>query len=132
MTGHAQGFSDCSGFPGWAWAWAFASRTGGDAADSARYRTDTVSRGPIIATVSATGTVLATTTVIVGSQLSGQVVEILADHNDEVKAGQVLARLNRDTLMARRDGSVADLRQARAARQLNDAQPRRPALISSV
>ncbi len=103
-------------------AWAFASRTGGDAADAARYRTDTVSRGPIIATVSATGTVLATTTVIVGSQLSGQVVEILADHNDEVKAGQVLARLNRDTLMARRDASVADLKQARAARQLNDAQ----------
>lgn len=103
-------------------AWAFASRTGGDVADAARYRTDNVSRGPIIATVSATGTVLATTTVIVGSQLSGQVVEILADHNDEVKAGQVLARLNRDTLMARRDGSVADLRQARAARQLNDAQ----------
>lgn len=103
-------------------AWALASRNGGEAADAARYRTDAVSRGPIIATVSATGTVLATTTVIVGSQLSGQVVEILVDHNDEVKAGQVLARLNRDTLLARRDASVADLKQARAARQLNDAQ----------
>jgi HlyD family secretion protein len=103
-------------------AWALASRNGADNTDAARYRTDAVSRGPIIATVSATGTVLATTTVIVGSQLSGQVVEILVDHNHEVKAGQVLARLNRDTLLARRDSSVADLRQARAARQLNDAQ----------
>ncbi|MCA3598864.1 MAG: HlyD family secretion protein [Methylobacterium sp.] len=103
-------------------AWAFLSRTADETGEAARYRTDNISRGPIIATVSATGTVLATTTVIVGSQLSGQVVEILADHNDEVKAGQVLARLNRDTLLARRDGSVADLQQARAARQLNDAQ----------
>ncbi|MFN7320953.1 MAG: HlyD family secretion protein [Methylobacterium sp.] len=102
--------------------WALLSRTGGEGGEAARYRTDNISRGPIIATVSATGTVLATTTVIVGSQLSGQVVEILADHNDEVKAGQVLARLNRDTLLARRDGSMADLQQARAARQLNDAQ----------
>jgi HlyD family secretion protein len=104
-------------------AWAFASRNGSDNADKAqRYRTEQVSRGPIVATVSATGTVMATTTVIVGTQLSGQVVEILVDHNSEVKAGQVLARLNRDTLLARRDASVADLRQARAARLLNDAQ----------
>ena len=72
-------------------AWAFLSRTADETGEAARYRTDNISRGPIIATVSATGTVLATTTVIVGSQLSGQVVEILADHNDEVKAGQELA-----------------------------------------
>lgn len=104
-------------------AWAFASRNGPDRAESTqRYRTEQVSRGPIVATVSATGTVTATTTVIVGTQLSGQVVEILVDHNSEVKAGQVLARLNRDTLLARRDASVADLRQSRAARLLNDAQ----------
>lgn len=104
-------------------AWAFASRNGPDKAENTqRYRTEQVSRGPIVATVSATGTVMATTTVIVGTQLSGQVVEILVDHNSEVKAGQVLARLNRDTLLARRDASTADLRQSRAARLLNDAQ----------
>jgi HlyD family secretion protein len=104
-------------------AWAFASRSGPDNAENTqRYRTEQVSRGPIVATVSATGTVMATTTVIVGTQLSGQVVEILVDHNSEVKAGQVLARLNRDTLLARRDASTADLRQSRAARLLNDAQ----------
>lgn len=104
-------------------AWAFASRSGPDQAENTqRYRTEQVSRGPIVATVSATGTVMATTTVIVGTQLSGQVVEILVDHNSEVKAGQVLARLNRDTLLARRDASVADLKQSRAARLLNDAQ----------
>ena len=105
-------------------AWAFASRGARDSVVDAgqKFRTEALTRGPIIATVAATGSVMATTTVIVGTQLSGQVVEILVDHNSEVKAGQVLARLNKDILLTRRDASVADLRQARAARQLNDAQ----------
>lgn len=104
-------------------AWAFASRRAGEGGDAAqRYRTEAVQRGAIIAAVSATGTVTPTTTVIVGSQLSGQVVEILADFNSEVKAGQILARLNRDTLTARHDAAKADLAQARAARLLSDSQ----------
>ncbi|MFN3482244.1 MAG: biotin/lipoyl-binding protein, partial [Rhabdaerophilum calidifontis] len=104
-------------------AWAFASRKAEERADSGqRFRVEKIERGSIIAAVSATGTVTPTTTVIVGSQLSGQVVEILADYNSQVKAGQVLARLNRDTLTARLDGARADLVQARAARQLTDAQ----------
>lgn len=104
-------------------AWAFASRRAAESEDATqKYRTEGVGRGAIIAAVSATGTVTPTTTVIVGSQMSGQVVEILADYNSEVRAGQILARLNRDTLLARRDGALADLAQARAARQLSDAQ----------
>lgn len=104
-------------------AWAFASRNGAENADSGqRYRTENASRGSIVASVSATGAVTATTTVIVSSQLSGQVVEVLVDHNDKVKAGQPLARLNRDTLLARRDSAAADLMNARATRRLNDAQ----------
>ncbi len=104
-------------------AWAFISRQTPDGNDaSQRYRSEKVQRGPIVASVSSTGTVTPTTTVIVGSQLSGQAVEILADYNTEVKAGQVMARLNRDTLMAKYDGARADLAQARAARQLTDAQ----------
>lgn len=104
-------------------AWALASRhvpDGGEA--SQRYRSEKVQRGPIIASVSATGAVTPTTTVIVGSQLSGQAVEILADFNSEVKAGQIMARLNRDTLTAKYDAARADLAQAKAARQLSDAQ----------
>lgn len=104
-------------------AWAFASRTMNESGETAqRYRTEPAARGPIIASVSATGIVNPTTTVIVGSQLSGQVVEIAVDYNDEVKAGQIMARLNRDILMARRDAARADLMQAQAARRLNDAQ----------
>ena len=53
---------------------------------------------------------------IVGSQLSGQVVEILADYNSQVKADQVVARLNSDQIRAKLDAARADLEQMRANR----------------
>jgi HlyD family secretion protein len=83
------------------------------------YRTAKADRGDIIATVSATGTINPITTVIVGSQLSGQVVEILADYNSEVKAGQVVARLNQDQIRARLDAARADLMTQRAQKLVN-------------
>jgi HlyD family secretion protein len=86
------------------------------------YRTAKAERGEIVATVSATGTINPTTTVIVGSQLSGQVVEILADYNSEVKAGQVVARLNQDHIRARLDAARADLAQMRAQRMVTEGQ----------
>ena len=51
--------------------------TGGAASDAA-YRTAAIDRGQITASVRATGTLTPVTTVVVGSMLSGQVVEILA------------------------------------------------------
>jgi HlyD family secretion protein len=86
------------------------------------YRTAKADRGDVIATVSATGTINPTTTVIVGSQLSGQVVQILADFNSEVKAGQVVARLNQDQIRARLDAARADLAQMRAQRLVVEGQ----------
>jgi HlyD family secretion protein len=64
--------------------------------------------------VRATGTLNPVTTVLVGSQLSGQVVEILADYNSPVKAGQILARLYSEQIKSRRDAARADLAQAKA------------------
>ncbi|MBD2746462.1 efflux RND transporter periplasmic adaptor subunit [Microvirga sp. BT688] len=87
--------------------------TGGNASDQA-YRLGTVDRGPITASVRATGTLNPVTTVLVGSQLSGQVVEILADYNTPVKEGQVVARLYGEQIKSRRDAALADLAQARA------------------
>ena len=58
------------------------------------YRFVTVSRGDIKATVSSTGTLNAVTTVSVGTQVSGQVSELLVDYNDRVKKGQLLARID--------------------------------------
>lgn len=95
---------------------------GGRIAAEGGYRTQMLDRGQVIAQVSTAGTVSPTTTVIVGSQLSGQVVEILADFNSEVKAGQLLARLNSDQIRAKADAARADLAQARAARSVQDAQ----------
>ena len=78
------------------------------------YRLARADKGEIVATVNATGTVNPTTVVIVGSQLSGQVVELLADYNSKVEAGQVVARLNSDQIRARLDAARADLEQMRA------------------
>jgi HlyD family secretion protein len=87
--------------------------TGGNASDQA-YRLGAVDRGPITASVRATGTLNPVTTVLVGSQLSGQVVEILADYNTPVKEGQVVARLYAEQIKSRRDAALADLAQAKA------------------
>ena len=78
------------------------------------YRLAKAERGEIIAIVSATGAINPVTTVIVGSQLSGQVVEILADYNSQVEADQIVARLNSDQIRAKLDAARADLEQMRA------------------
>ena len=61
-----------------------------------RYLTGPVKRGPITATVEATGTINPLTTVPVGSSVSGTVRYIFADFNSRVRAGQVLAQLDPD------------------------------------
>ena len=94
---------------------------GGKASDSA-YRLALVDRGDITASVRATGTLNPLTTVLVGSQLSGQVVEIMADYNTPVRQGQVVARLFSEQIRSRRDAARADLAQARAERDTKSAQ----------
>ncbi len=61
------------------------------------YQTASVERGDITSTVVASGTLEAVVTVNVGSQLSGQIAELLADFNDEVDEGQVIAKLDART-----------------------------------
>jgi HlyD family secretion protein len=100
-------------------------RPAGGAADVTPWRTVQADRGPIIATVRATGTLNPVSTVLVGSQLSGQIVEILADYNAQVKAGQVVARLSSDQIRARRDAAAADLAQARSDLSVRKAQAER-------
>src|SRR6478752_4503453 len=90
-------------------------------ANALGYKLATLDHGPIVSTVAATGTINPITTVIVGSQLSGQLVEILADYNDRVTAGEILARLNSDQIKFKRDAAKADLDQARATQIMHDA-----------
>jgi HlyD family secretion protein len=90
-------------------------------ANTPSYKLAAIKRGTIISTVTATGTINPVTTVIVGSQLSGQIVEIVANYNDKVSSGQVLARLNSDQIRFRRDAALADLAQARATKVMQEA-----------
>ena len=64
------------------------------AADAPQFRTAKVERGALTATVAASGTLAATVQVQVSSQVSGQIREVLADFNAEVRKGQVLARID--------------------------------------
>jgi HlyD family secretion protein len=59
-----------------------------------QYRLVQVERGDMQSTVSATGTLGAVSTVSVGTQVSGQVADLLVDYNDHVKKGQLLARID--------------------------------------
>ena len=55
------------------------------------YRTAKVERGPLISSVSSTGTLAAVITVQVGTQVSGTIQKLLADFNSVVKKGQAIA-----------------------------------------
>ena len=73
-----------------------ASGLGGSGADPL-YHTAPVERGDLTTTITASGTLRPLVTVDVGSQLSGQIAELLADFNDQVTQGQPLARLDART-----------------------------------
>ncbi|MGH8079434.1 MAG: efflux RND transporter periplasmic adaptor subunit, partial [Lysobacter sp.] len=65
--------------------------------------------------ISATGALSAISTVDVGSQISGQVTDVLADFNDRVKKGQVIARIDPSTYEAQIAQGSAQVNNARAA-----------------
>lgn len=94
---------------GWAW---YASR---GAAGEAKYRIGKVERGPIQAVVVASGTLNAVTTVQVGSQVSGQILEIFADFNTQVKKDQVIARIDPQSFELRVNQTRADVDAAKSA-----------------
>ena len=55
--------------------------------------TTAVTRGDVVETIQATGTLQAVTTVQVGTQVSGTIKTLKADFNSEVRKGQVVAEL---------------------------------------
>jgi HlyD family secretion protein len=62
-------------------------------AEGPRLNTTAVSRGAVVETVSATGTLEAVETVEVGTQVSGTIKALNADYNDRVRKGRVIAQL---------------------------------------
>jgi HlyD family secretion protein len=86
----------------------------GDANAAPTFVTAPVTRGPIVDTVSATGTLQAVTSVQVGTQVSGTVLALGADFNSIVKQGQVLARLDPSLFLAQIEQARANLTRAEA------------------
>ena len=90
------------------------------AKESTTYRFTAVERGNVESTVSATGTLGAVRTVAVGTQVSGQIADLLVDFNDTVKKGQLLARI--DPTLQQQAVTDAQASVERAQAQLLQAQ----------
>src|SRR5437762_13996594 len=76
--------------------------------------TSPITRGDIIDTVGATGTLQAVTTVQVGSQVSGNISWLGADFNSIVHKGQVIARLDPSLFQAQVEQARANLVRSQA------------------
>ncbi|MDX9946781.1 MAG: efflux RND transporter periplasmic adaptor subunit [Bacteroidales bacterium] len=92
-------------------------------AKTAEYSFETVkvAKGDITNTVTSTGTLEAITTVEIGTQVSGIIEHVYVDFNDNVKQGQVLARLDETPLRAQVEQSQASVDQARAQLDFQEA-----------
>jgi HlyD family secretion protein len=78
------------------------------------YKTGKVEKGAITASVSASGTLSPVVQVQIGSQVSGQLRDVLVDFNSEVKQGQLIARIDPQTFETRVQQAQADVDAARA------------------
>lgn len=89
---------------GGAWLWA-----GSHHKDDITLETASTSRITIRNSVMATGTVEPVTEVEVGTQVSGIIDRLYVDYNDNVKAGQLIAEMDKVTLQAELEQSQAQL-----------------------
>jgi len=78
------------------------------------FRTERVVRGDIVASVTATGTVNAVTTVLVGTQVSGTIKTLYVDFNSRVKKGQLIAQIDPALFEAQVGQAKANLYSAKA------------------
>jgi HlyD family secretion protein len=76
--------------------------------------TETISKGAISTSVTATGTIQPVDTVTVGTQVSGTVSALYADFNSTVKKGQLVAQLDKTLIMATVDQAKAGVAQAQS------------------
>ncbi len=79
----------------------------------AKFRKAKIDKGEVVATVTATGTLSAVTTVQVGSQVSGIIAKLHVDFNSQVRKGQLLAELDPTPFQQTVDQRRADLEKAK-------------------
>ncbi|MBA4390594.1 MAG: efflux RND transporter periplasmic adaptor subunit [Syntrophus sp. (in: bacteria)] len=87
----------------------FKSRNG-----AVKFKTTPVTSGPLRSTVTATGTMNAVTTVLVGTQVSGTLKKLYVDFNSKVKKGQIIAEIDPAILQAQVDQARANVLGAQA------------------
>ena len=78
------------------------------------YKTAEVEKQDIITSVTATGTIEPVTSVTVGTQVSGIVSKLYVDYNSVVKAGDVIAELDRTNLISELSSAKASLNSAQS------------------
>ena len=83
--------------------------TGKSSKGGIKLETAKVGRSTITNTVTATGTVEPVTEVEVGTQVSGIIDKLYADYNDVVKAGQLIAEMDKINLQAELRSAEAQL-----------------------
>lgn len=105
------------GVGGWLW-WRKAEQAKNQAPP---YATEVLQRGDISLTITATGNLVPTNEVIVGSELSGTTLEVYVDINDRVTKGQPLAKLDTSKLTQQTASSRAAVKAAQAAVTLAEA-----------
>ncbi len=76
--------------------------------------TQALSRGDVVDSVGATGTLEAVETVEIGTQVSGVVQELHADFNSIVKKGQIIARLDPQLIQTQIEQQTANVQRAEA------------------
>jgi HlyD family secretion protein len=86
----------------------------GGKGDEIKFRTEKVTRGDITMSVTATGTMNAVTTVLVGTQVSGTIKNIYVDYNSPVKKGQLIAQIDPSTFQAQVSQARANVLSAKA------------------
>jgi HlyD family secretion protein len=79
-----------------------------------KFKTTPVTRGSLRSTVTATGTMNAVTTVLVGTQVSGTIKKLYVDFNSKVKKGQIIAEIDPATYQAQVDQAMANVLVAKA------------------
>ena len=91
------------------------------------FTTVAVMRGELTATVTATGILNPVVNVTVGSQVSGRISKLYVDYNSPVTKGEVLAEIDPSTYQAAIEQARADLANAQANLELQQAQFNRSA-----
>lgn len=85
--------------------WAF---SGDSSAAKVNFVKAKVTRGDVSATITATGKIEPVTEVEVGTQVSGIIDKIYVDYNSEVEKGQLIAEMDKITLMSDLNSSQAN------------------------